>query len=96
MSGLPNWLIELSGWIPALVFPLGTWIQFSRLKPGMAKHMSALTWALFGLANLCLFIFAQKWFSIQAILGLLGTAVLDLLIVVKIIWDRKKEPVSES
>jgi hypothetical protein len=43
--------------------------------------ISLITWLLFGLANIGLYIFTEKYFYVQSLLGLLFTALLDFIIV---------------
>jgi hypothetical protein len=42
--------------------------------------VSWLTWFLFGLANVAVYIYTEKYFALQTIIGFLGTAVIDFVI----------------
>jgi hypothetical protein len=75
-------LVEIIGFVPSIIFPLATVSQFITLyRAKSAAGASALTWTLFALANLCLYIYVEKFFELQAIVGLLGTAIVDVAIV---------------
>jgi hypothetical protein len=85
-----NVLTDIAGWIPAVILPAATFLQLvkiSRLKT--ARGVSVSTWFLFGLANLGLYFYTEKYFSLQSIFGLVGTAIMDFVIVGMIIVFRK-------
>jgi polyferredoxin len=42
--------------------------------------VSYLTWSLFGIANIGLYIYTEKYTALPSILGLLGSAALDFII----------------
>lgn len=74
-------LINLCGWLPAIIIPLATIIQLSSIiRNRSTAGVSALTWFLFGVANVGLYIYTEKYGDIQAIAGLLGSALLDFVI----------------
>ena len=67
-------------------------MQFYKIwKEGTAKGVSISTWFLFAIANVGLYIYAQKYDSLQMIVGLLGTAALDAAIVVLALARERKE-----
>lgn len=75
-------LIELAGWLPAIIFPTATFLQFLKVRQASsAEGVSCLSWFLFGVANLGTYIYTAKFYSIQAIVGFLGSAIVDFLIV---------------
>lgn len=77
-----NLLVEVAGWIPAIIFPSATSVQLIKIaREKTAKGVSIITWVLFGFANIGLYFYAEKYFSLQSIIGLLGTAILDFIIV---------------
>ena len=77
-----NVLVEMAGWIPAIVFPVATGLQLFKIaKEKDARSISKTTWLMFGLANIGLYIYAEKYTSIQSVGGFLGTALLDFVIV---------------
>lgn len=74
--------INFLGWIPAIILPAATLSQLIKIiKEQSGKGVSILTWSLFALANLSLYIYTEKYLSIQSLIGLLGTAILDLIII---------------
>ena len=75
--------VEIAGWIPAIILPLAALIQLvTIIQNRSADGVSWISWGLFGLANIMLFIHAEKYDSIQFILGMLGTAFVDFVIMV--------------
>jgi len=79
---LSQFVMELAGWLPGIIFPGATALQLYKIwKGGTAKGVSISTWFLFAIANVGLYIYAQKYDSLQLIVGLLGTAALDTVIV---------------
>jgi hypothetical protein len=81
----PGWLQVVEdavGWVPAVVFPVATILQLvSLIHRGRADGVSATTWALFALANACLYVTIHEWLRPQVLISTLGTAVLQLLVV---------------
>lgn len=74
-------MISLSGWLPAVIIPAATLIQLADIvKRRSAAGVSGLTWFLFGIANIGLYVYTEKYGSIQSIVGLLGPAMLDFAI----------------
>ncbi len=83
--------IEFLGWIPAVVFPLATVVQFVALiRAKTADGVSRTTWALFGVANVAMYLFAEKYLALQAIFAFLGTAALDFAIVAYATWLKRQ------
>ena len=75
-------LFEFIGWVPALIIPAATVLALvNALTTKDVAGMSLWSWLLFGLANVCFYIYTEKYRSPQAILGFLGTALLDFVIV---------------
>lgn len=74
-------LIKLAGWLPAVIIPAATLIQLVTIfKDRSTQGVSWLTWFLFGVANIGLYIYTEKYTALQSIVGLLGSAALDFLI----------------
>lgn len=74
-------LIKLAGWLPAFIIPTATIIQLVTIfKDRSTQGVSWLTWFLFGVANIGLYIYTEKYSALQSIVGLLGSAALDFLI----------------
>lgn len=85
MNKLPRRIIELAGWAPAIIFPLATVKQLSSVLFGSAEGVDPWPWFLFGVANLCLYVYSEKYLRPQALIGFLGTAVLDFVIVLRVL-----------
>ena len=75
-------LIEVAGWLPAIFIPLATFLQLLQVfnAPSVAG-VNWATWLMFGFANIGFYIFTEKYTSYQSILGFLGTALIDFVIV---------------
>jgi hypothetical protein len=75
-------LTHLAGILPALIFPAATFLQIVRmLRERSAAGVSVVTWLLFGIANIALYVYTERYGEWQAIAGLLLTALLDFVIV---------------
>ena len=75
-------IIELVGFIPAIIFPTATIIQLWHLiKSKSAAGVSALAWAAFALGNISMYVYTEKYTQLQTIVGLLLTAVLQIAII---------------
>ncbi|MCM1982557.1 hypothetical protein [Lyngbya confervoides] len=73
--------INVFGWLPAVIIPLATVIQIREiLRNRSAASVSWVTWTLFGVANIGLYIYTEKYWDVQAVVGLLGSALLDFVI----------------
>lgn len=71
----------LAGWLPATIIPTATALQlFGMWRRRSAAGVDPLVWGLFGVANLGLYVYTEKYVEPQAVLGLLLTAVLDFWI----------------
>lgn len=74
-------LIEISGWLPAIIFPAATMIQLLAILRSRSTHgVSWSTWMLFGVANISVYVYTEKYLALQTIVGFLGTALLDFVI----------------
>jgi len=84
-------VIQLAGWIPGVVLPIATLLQLIKIaRVKSVEGVSLMTWLLFGFANLGLYVFTEKYLALQTLIGLLGTALLNFIIVGMIISIRKK------
>lgn len=80
-TGLPDWLVNLMGWLPAIIFPGATLIQLIKIiQTNTATGVSIETWLLFSVANVGMYLYTEKYFAPQA-LALLLTAALQASIV---------------
>jgi uncharacterized protein with PQ loop repeat len=90
--GLPAWLFELLGWVPAVVFPGATLVQlFEIVRRKTAAGVSVTAWTAFAVANICLFLYTEKYGELESIMGALGTAAMNLCIVAAA-WRYRKKP----
>ena len=84
-------LVELSGWLPAIIIPVATLSQLLTLiKNRSSANVNVITWSLFGIANLGLYIYVEKYWEFQSLIGLLGSAVIDFLIVAFILINNRE------
>lgn len=80
--GLPPWLFELLGWVPAIIFPSATLLQLIVIvRRKTAAGVSVVAWTAYAIANICLFLYTEKYGELESIVGALGTAALNLCIV---------------
>ena len=76
-------LIELIGYIPAIIFPAATIIQLLHmLKTKTSEGVSPIAWGAFALGNVSLYVYTEKYYELQSIIGLLVTSVLQFIIIV--------------
>lgn len=81
-----EYVTQLAGWLPAIILPTATLLQLITMIRGKtAQGVNLVTWILFLIANLGLYIYTDKLLEVQSILGLFVTAVLDLLIIISIL-----------
>jgi uncharacterized protein with PQ loop repeat len=73
---------QMAGIVPALIFPIATLLQLVRVLQSRAAAAAAspATWSLFGIANVAIYIYAERYSEWQAIVGMLLTAVLDFAV----------------
>jgi uncharacterized protein with PQ loop repeat len=82
-------IIDIAGWLPAIIFPAATLIQLLVIvRSGSTRGVSCSTWTLFGIANIAVYIYAEKYLAAQTIIGFLGTALLDFIIAAKALRGR--------
>jgi len=84
---------NIAGWIPAIILPIATISQLTKIvQEKTAEGVSLITWFLFGVANIGLYLFTEKYLALQSLVGLLGTAVLDFAILAIALVYKRKEP----
>lgn len=87
-------LSDFAGWIPAVIFPSASFLQFLAIvRRKSAAGVSALSWILFAVANISLFVYMERYAEFQSILGALGTACVNLMVVAAI-WRYRDGTVS--
>jgi hypothetical protein len=85
-------LTNVAGWMPAIILPLATITQLAKIiRERSAKGVSLVTWVMFGVANVGLYVFTEKYLALQSLIGLLGTAILDFTIVGFVLFYGSKE-----
>jgi len=61
-----------------------------------AEGVSVTAWAMFAVANMCLFVYTEKYTEMESILGALGTAGINVCIVVACFRYRKHDLTPEG
>lgn len=90
-------LTNIAGWIPAIILPIATISQLTKIvQEKTAEGVSLITWFLFGVANIGLYLFTEKYLALQSLVGLLGTAVLDFVILGVAFFYKRKELLAKS
>lgn len=88
---MPTWMIEFAGWFPAILFPLASSLQLTKLlKSRNSEGVNIFTWILMSWANICMYTYTEKFLEWQA-LGLLLNAAIQVAIVGVILKYRKIE-----
>lgn len=84
-------LVDLLGWVPAIVFPAATGLQLMAIvRSRSAEGVSVAAWSMFAFANASLFVYTEKYGEIESIVGTLGTAGLNLCIVAAALKYRRQ------
>lgn len=82
---------EITGIIPAIVFPVATLVQLIRiLRVHSNEGVSVTSWLLFGAANISIYLYMERYTEWQAIVSGLGTAALDFMIVAVVLLRNAK------
>ncbi|MEE2000153.1 hypothetical protein QWY20_01700 [Alkalimonas sp. MEB108] len=83
--------IDWVGMIPAIIFPVATLVQVVHLlRVKNAAGVSALSWSAFAVGNLALYVYTEKYLEWQALLGLLGTALLQVYLIALILHYQRQ------
>lgn len=94
---MPTALIAFCGWLPAVIIPMATLLQLSAIvRKRSAEGVDWLTWFLFGVANVGLYIYTEKYWDVQSVVGLLGSAVMDFAIATLVLARYGMEPSQEQ
>jgi len=84
-------VIQIAGVIPAIIFPTASLIQlFALLRRRNAEGVSALSWFCFGFANICLYVYTQKYDEWEAIVTFLGTSSVNFAVCILALYYRRK------
>ena len=74
-------ILSMVGWVPTIIFPAATVVKlFAIARSGRADGATALTWSLFAVANVCLYLTIGDWTRPQVVISTLGTAVLQVVV----------------
>jgi len=94
---MPTSLIQISGWIPAVIFPMACLAQLVKiLREQSADGVSAIAWIAFGFANISLYVYTEKYSSLQTIIGMLGQAGIDFAIAFFAVYFSQKSRMIEQ
>ncbi|MDP4535832.1 hypothetical protein Q3O60_06510 [Alkalimonas collagenimarina] len=89
--------ISFVGIVPAVIFPTATMLQVVHLhRVKNATGVSALSWSAFAMGNLALYIYTEKYLEWQAMLGMLGTAMLQVYLIALILHYQKKSRLTST
>lgn len=89
--------IQFSGWIPAVIFPLACLLQLVKIiREQSAGGVSVIAWVAFGFANISLYVYTEKYSSLQTIIGMLGQAIIDFTIAFLAIYFSQKSWLKEK
>lgn len=84
-------LTYMAGVLPAVILPLATFMQLQKiLRSRSVEGVSTMTWLLFGMANIGVYFFTEKYLAWQSVVGFLLTAVLNFVIVGLVLSFRRK------
>lgn len=84
-------VIQIAGAIPAIIFPAGSMIQlYAIVSRRSADGVSALTWFFAGFANICLYVYTQKYDEWESIIAFLFSSVINFTIFGMAIYYRRK------
>jgi hypothetical protein len=61
------------------------------LRSASVRGVSPMTWTLFGIANIAVCIYTEKYLALQMVIGFLGTAALDFIIAAMAIQRRNPQ-----
>jgi uncharacterized protein with PQ loop repeat len=57
-------LTNVAGWMPAIILPLATITQLTKIvRERSAKGVSLVTWVMFGVANVGLYVFTVLFYG---------------------------------
>lgn len=74
-------IVTAAGVIPSIVFPGAALVQLiALLRRNHAGSVSVASWWMFAVANLCLYVYTEKYLEVAAILTFLGTAALNVAV----------------
>jgi len=90
-------VIQIAGIIPAIIFPTASLIQLvALLRRRNAEGVSALSWFCFAFANICLYVYTQKYGEWEAIVTFLGTSAVNFAVCILALYYRRKARNAEN
>jgi|LauGreSBDMM110SN_4_FD.fasta_scaffold160137_1 hypothetical protein len=90
-------ILSMVGWVPTVIFPAATVVKlFALARRGHADGTVALTWSLFAVANVCLYLTIGEWTRPQVVISTLGTAVLQVVVVALALRLRASNPTAAA
>jgi hypothetical protein len=90
-------ILSMVGWVPTVIFPAATVVKlFALARRGHADGATALTWSLFAVANVCLYLTIGDWTRPQVVISTLGTAVLQVVVVALALRFRASKPTTAA
>lgn len=92
-SRIMSEFLSVIGWVPAFVFPAASVLQLLAIaRRGRSDGVSRTTWSLFAFANVCLYLTIGEWTRPQVVITTLGTAALQVVVVVLAVRLRSRRP----
>jgi hypothetical protein len=80
-----------------VIFPAATVVKlFALARRGHADGTVAVTWSLFAVANVCLYLTIGEWTRPQVVISTLGTAVLQVVVVALALRLRASKPTAAA
>lgn len=88
---MPAWIIDLIGWIPAIIFPGASAIQLHELSRARSSEgVSVATWVMFAIANVGAYLYLEKFWEPQALAHILAGLIQVGIVVLTI---KKRPPI---
>ena len=85
-------LIDLVGFVPAIIFPAAGLVQLATIiKRKEAGGVPVLTWSMVGVANVCLYVYTQKYGDLLTIFATLGAGASNFAVALTASWLQHKE-----
>jgi uncharacterized protein with PQ loop repeat len=85
---MQDWIVDLIGWVPAIIFPTASAIQLYELfRAKSSEGVSAVTWTMFVIANLGAYLYLEKFWEPQA-LAYIVAGLIQICIVILVIKKR--------
>ena len=87
-----NYISDYGGFLPGLLYPIASILQLVKIiKSDNVKGLSEYTWILLFICNVGLYFLSGRYYNWKSILGFLGSAILNIVVVFYIVHLREKE-----